>query len=372
MVKMKKIIIITRSMDAGGAERVIAQLANYMVENEIQPTIVMLNNKEVFYNINRKINIIPIGKKSNKIYIDKILKYKEVRRIVNLEKPDIVLALPEEIGIFVIPALLGKRVPIVVSERNNPWVMPHKKITRLCRILFYPFADGFVFQTNQAASFFPKNIRKKSIVLPNPLDVDRIPKQWKKKRKKQVVGVGRLEKQKNFPLLINAFLLFYKKHNDYTLTIYGEGSLKDELQKLAASLLPHESYSFPGKSNDLLNIINSSSMFVLSSDYEGMPNAVIEAMAMGMPVISTDCPSGGPRELINSEENGILIPVGDVNALYKAMCDIAEDQQYEKMLGENAMLIKEKLDSYIISEKWKVYLERVISKKRTNKRTFRE
>lgn len=366
MVKMKKIIIITRSMDAGGAERVIAQLANYMVESEIKTTIITLNNKEVFYRLNSSINVISIGKTSDNLYIDKFLKYKEIRRIVNIEKPDVVLALPEEIGIFVILALLGKSIPIVVSERNNPWVMPHKKITRLFRVLFYPFADGFIFQTDQAASYFPKCIQKKGIILPNPLDLERIPGQWKGIKRKEIVGVGRLEKQKNFPLLIKAFSLFYKKYNDYVLIIYGEGSLRNELEDLASSLLPPESYSFPGKSDDLLNKINGSTMFVLSSDYEGLPNVVIEAMAMGIPVISTDCPSGGPAELINSGENGILISVGDVKALFESMCYLAENSDYSKMLGKNAMSIKQKLDSAVVSEKWRIYLDEIVNKKKNS------
>src|SRR5690606_25559755 len=116
------------------------------------------------YDIPNQIEIYPIGIMSQNKYIDKFFSYLKLRRYVINIKPDIVLALPEDIGIYVIPALLGTKIPIVVSERNNPWVMPWKKGTRILRKLFYPLGTGFIFQTKQAASFFSDNIRKKGIV----------------------------------------------------------------------------------------------------------------------------------------------------------------------------------------------------------------
>lgn len=356
-IEMRKLIFVTRNMKAGGAERVISQLANNYSRVGIQCTIVTLDNEEVFYQLNSAVTVYAIGRRSSNAYVDKFLKYKELRRYVNLNKPDIVLALPEEIGIFVIPALLGTKIPVVVSERNNPWVMPWKKETRLMRKLFYPFASGLIFQTEQAASFFPEKIRKKGIVLPNPLDLERIPKPWEGTRRKEIVGAGRLDKQKNFTLLIKSFAKFYKNHPDYVLTIYGEGKLREELESFAASLLPEEVYSFPGRTTELLELIKGAAMFVLSSDYEGMPNVVIEAMAMGMPVISTDCPSGGPAYLIQSGKNGLLVPVGDEDALIEAMCKIADSEELANYLGKNALEIRERLNSDIVVKKWREYLD---------------
>lgn len=351
-----KISFVTRNLSAGGAERVIAQLATYMAEKGIQCEIVTIDQKEVFYNIPTKIVIYQIGKKSNNKVADKLLRYKELRKYLKSSNPNVVLSMPEEIGIYVIPALLGTGIPIVVSERNNPWVMPWKKVTRLLRKIFYPFADGFVFQTKQAASFFPKSIRQKGIVLPNPLDLNRIPKPWSGERNKEIIGVGRLEQQKNFPLLIKAFAKFYRTHPDYKLTIYGEGSKRSELELLANSLLPKKAYSFPGRTKDLLDKIKNAKMFVLSSDYEGMPNVLIEAMAIGMPVIATDCPSGGPAELIKDGVNGLLVPVNDIDAMTAAMTKIADSEELAKTLGKNAVDIKNKLDSEVVSENWRIFL----------------
>ncbi len=363
---MKHLATVTRNMKAGGAERVIAQLVKCFSKDGINCTIITLDDEEIFYDLPSEVSIYAIGKKSPKGYIDKLLKYREVRRYLKKVKPDIVLALPEEIGIYVIPAMLGTNIPVVVSERNNPWVMPWKKVSRIARKLFYPFASGFIFQTEQAAKFFPHSIQRKGIILPNPLDLDRIPQPWEGKRRKEIVSAGRLEKQKNFPLLIRAFAKFYEKHPDYALTIYGEGSLRKELESMAAGILPSNSYRFPGRSKELLEQMRGAAMFVLSSDYEGMPNVVIEAMAMGMPVISTDCPSGGPAKLIESGKNGLLVPVNDYEALCEAMNRIAESEDFAQRLGGNALKVREQLDSAVVAELWRNFLDGISNKNTKN------
>lgn len=358
---MNKIVFVTRSMWAGGAERIIAQLVKYMSnDDDIECTIITMDDDKVLYDIPNEVRIIPIGKKSDNQIIDKIKRYKSLRRIVKKEDPDIVLSLPEDIGIYVILALLGINVPVVVSERNNPWVMPWKKESRILRKLMYPFAKGLIFQTEEAASFFSKGIRKKGIVLTNPLDLERIPKPYEGERNKEVIGAGRLDSQKNFSMLINAFSIFQKKHSEYVLKIYGEGKLKEELEELAQKTLMPDTYYFMGRSSNLLIDIQKSTMFVLSSDYEGMPNVVIEAMAIGLPVISTDCPSGGSAYLITNEENGLLVEVGDVLALGNAMCRIAEDEALRSKLSKNAEKIKIKLDASKVVDMWREYLESLI------------
>ena len=170
--------------------------------------------------------------------------------------------------------------------------------------------------------------------------------------------MGRLEKEKNFPLLIHAFSKFLLKHPDYKLIIYGDGSLRSDLHKLAEQMLPEGTYELPGISNQILNKINGASMFVLSSDYEGMPNVLIEAMSLGIPVISTNCPSGGPEMLIDNTVNGILIPVADVEALFNAMCMIVENEDLAEQLSLNALKIKEKLNSDNVLPRWLQYLDK--------------
>lgn len=354
---MKNIIFITYGMRFGGTEKVIATIANELSGESIKCTIVTLINDKCAYKLASNIDFIPLYDREGTPPIKKYIKcFMHLRRLVKEVKPDAIVLMPEEISCKAIPFLLGLNIPIIVSERNNPWIMPENKINRLFRHIFYPFADGIVFQTQQAAEFFPGNIINKSAVIPNPLDSSRIPEKWKGPRRKEIVSVGRLENQKNYSLLINAFFEFYKKHNEYRLIIYGKGSKQKTLEELAKKKIPEAAYCFAGVTNEVLNCINGASMFVLSSDYEGLPNALIEAMALGLPCISTNCRCG-PGSLIENGINGLLIPVNDERLLVQAMCYIAENEEQAASMGMKAMSIKENLDRGKIVERWKTYLE---------------
>ncbi len=350
-----KIIIITRNLLGGGAERVIVQLANYFVAQEKECTIITVNDDEVFYQLDARIQLIPVGKKHNNKLVDKWRRYRKVRRIVKQEQPDLVLSLPEEIGVYVLLALLETGIPVYVSERNNPWAMPDVKLTRILRRLMYPFAKGIIFQTEMAKSFFPKSIRKKGIVLPNPVDDSRIPQAYTGNRENWIAAVGRLEPQKNFPLLLRAFRRFSAQHPEYRLVIFGEGRKRAALEALIAELGLEEKVALPGRDAQVLEKIQKAAMFVLSSDYEGMPNVLLEAMCMGMPVISTDCPSGGPRELIEDGVNGLLVPVGDEMAMYQAM-EACQQKETNEMLARNAYQIRHKLTDPAVFARWYSYL----------------
>ena len=352
---MKKITIVTRSMYAGGAERVIAQLANYFSRRKYVCKIITIDDEKVLYELDEQIELIPIGEKSGNKLVDKILRYKKLRKLVVSDSPDLVLSMPEDIGIYVILALLGTKIPVYVSERNNPWVMTDVKITRILRKLMYPFAKGVIFQTEMAKSFFSKSIQKKGIVLGNPVDDSRIPEPFEGERDKVIVAAGRLDKQKNFPLLIKAFSKETSKHPEYRLVIFGEGKLRIELEELIASLKLQDKVSLPGRKNDLLMQMRNAAMFVLSSDYEGLPNVLIEAMCMGMPVISTDCPSGGPKQLIENGKNGILVSVDSEEELAEAM-DKLMDVSYANQLGKEAFKLREKITSKQIFEEWEDFL----------------
>ena len=226
---MKKLLIITRNMEAGGAERVIAQLANYFDGRQYACVIVTLKEGPSWYHLNPGVIRIPVGVQSDNNLLDKLKSYRIVRRIVREQRPDAVLSMPEEVGAYAMLALLGTGIPVFISERNNPWVMPDVKITRILRRLMYPFTRGLIFQTEMAKSFFSPRNQAKGIVIPNPVDSSRIPMPHEGPREKTVAAVGRLEPQKNYPLLLRSFAAFHKAHPDYRLVIYGEGSLRQQL-----------------------------------------------------------------------------------------------------------------------------------------------
>lgn len=359
---MKNIVIVTKNMLSGGSERVISILANDFAQKGIKVSLILIDPREISYELNPNINLIEIERQSKNPIFNKLLKYKKVRKLIKAEKPDVVLSMPEEIGLFVNLAMLGSKIPVVVSERNNPKVMPYKKSTRILRRISYLFVSGFVFQTQEAASFFSKRIQKKGIILKNPLNTENIPERFAGERRKIVVGTGRLFDQKNFPLLISAFSEFYKTHNDYKLVIFGEGHKRAEIEAFANEMLESGSWEMPGRTSNWQDKAKDAKMFVLSSDFEGMPNALIEAMATGIPSISTDCPSGGSRELIENNVNGILIPVGDKDAMVDAMCKLADDEEFADMLSQNGVKLQENLNSEVICKKWYDYFERIITK----------
>ncbi len=357
---MSKIMIITAAMVAGGAQRVISQLINIWTDEGVDISLVMTEKMDTFYRIPDYVNINRIGRRNRNPLVDKVKRYREVRRIIKREKPDIILSLPEEIGIYTVLANIGTGIPIVVSERNNPWVMPNVKLTRALRKIAYRFVDGLIFQTENAKSFFPKSIQKKGIVLPNPLELSRIPEPWEGQREKIVVSAGRLEAQKNFALLIEAFSIFHEKHSDYRMIIYGEGRERSVLQEMIKKHGLEYEVSLPGNNSDLLNSIKNSGLFVLSSDYEGVPNVLIEAMAMGLPVVSTDCEPGGAAELIEPGVNGLLAPIRDAQALSEKMCEMIENEYLYRSCSIEALKIKARFEASTVCRDWYQYLEKVI------------
>ena len=351
MKRKEKIIIVTRNMTAGGAERVIAQLANYFVQRGYKCEIITMDREKVMYDLDSRIKFREVGIQAKNKVVDRVVRYALLRKMIHEERPNIVLTMPEDTGIYVILSLIGTKIPVYVSERNNPWVMPDSSVTRFLRKIAYPFATGIIFQTEMAKSFFSKRIQQKGIVLANPVDSERIPEPFAGKRDKTIVSVGRLAKQKNFSLLIRAFSSFCKEYPDYKLVIYGEGPERKHLEKLVFDLQLEQKVIMPGRNKDVLNEINSAKMFVMSSDYEGMPNALIEAMCMGMP----DCPSGGPRELIDSNENGILVPVGDEKELECAMKKTTDDD-FNHELGKNAFFKGKELTKKSVFVEWEKFL----------------
>ena len=354
---MKKISIVTRCMHAGGAERVISELIQYAV-NEYEVSLILMEDQyEIAYNISPKCDVRIIHCTHPKGVLRKLESYWQLRHLIKNINPDVVLSMPEDIGIYVILALLGTKYPVVISERNNPWVMPNKKISRVLRKLMYPFATGFIFQTKQAQSFFSRKIQSKGIVLPNPLDVSKLPAPYQGEREKIIVGAGRLDPQKNFSLLIDSFAEFYKSHSDYRLVIYGEGRLKEELMAHAKGKLPTTAFEFAGRVSDLPERLNKATAFVLSSDFEGMPNVLIEAMACGVPSISTDCPSGGSAELIEDGVNGILVPVGGREQLTNSLHLLVDKAETREKISCNAIKVRETLNAEVIVEKWFDYIK---------------
>lgn len=248
----------------------------------------------------------------------------------------------------------------VFAERVDPAVYP-ANIAKLLK-KYARKADGFVFQTEDARAWYGDSVKDiKTAVIPNAINPVFIRPKYAGEKRKVIAGAGRLNDQKNFSLLIGAFAQIAPEFPDYNLVIYGEGEKRRELEKLVEELGLRERVSLPGNIQNIADEMEQNSLFVLSSDYEGMPNALMEAMALGLPCISTDCPCGGPRFLIQNGENGILVPVGNEEKMTEAMRRVLEDKMLKEKLAKNAVQIQERLTSDKIYGEWEKMILSIVS-----------
>lgn len=360
-----KIMFVIDAMNKGGAERVISNLSNYFIKNN-EVAIVTIDGMYSKYALNENIKrycITDFNTKNNLTY--KITKLK--KRIKNLVKykkefnPDIVISFLPRSCFYTLFSNFFFKTKTIVSERNDPRISFKKIKYRIMMKLLYPTANGFVFQTSGAKEYFSKKIQSKSAIIPNPLNIDFLNKVYKGHREKTIVNVGRLVKQKNQKLLIDAFYIVSKKYPDYKLIIYGEGALREELENLIKEYKLSDKVFLPGNVEDIKGKLEKAGMFVLSSLYEGMPNSLMEALALGVPSISTDCPAGGSKFLINNGVNGLLIENDNKNDLVEAIEKIIEDKDFCKKISKESSKIREKLHPKIINKMWEDYIFKVIN-----------
>ncbi len=364
---MKKIAILTLTLTRGGAERVIANLCNDRLANEYEVTLITCMNKPVGYTLDKRVRFLCLEDTEDVKYrnlVDRFIKRRKALNAVLDEcKPDLLLCFLPEPNMLALSLKNRYTFPFIISVRNDP-KREYSNIYYLPMRLLYPKADGYVFQTKEAKEYFAfsKHILAKSRIIPNPLskeymDMDDGPVN----RKKTIVNVGKLDAQKNQRLLVSAFGRIAADYPEWTLHIYGDGELWEDLTQLIDKTGLSGHVVLEGNRADIKDKIKDAGIFVLSSDYEGMPNALIEAMALGIPSISTDCPCGGPRFLIEDGVNGRLVPVADEEALSAAMEDYISDRAKAETVGEKAKNIKKLLDADLINSRWVDYIEEYLS-----------
>ena len=281
--------------------------------------------------------------------------FKEQKRV---DKKIIIIPFLDTCLKRVLASTIGLNIPIIASERNDPYQKGENVVARIKANIPYCLANYCIFQTPNARDYYWHVVRKKSAVIMNPLVMSDSIK-WRSKSSKHIVSVGRLEKQKNQMLLINSFYYVNKKYPEYILDIYGEGSLNKELTLRIKELNLEDNVFLHGYSSDIYRILEDAEFFILSSDYEGMSNALIEAMAIGMPVISTDHPCGGAKMLIQDGVNGVLIPVKNESAMVNAMILLIENQGLAIKMGRNASEIRRNLCVETIVKNWMNVIERL-------------
>lgn len=355
-----KILFCINTMTKGGAERVVSNLSNHFIKKNEVAILTMLD-KNLAYELNNEIDYssMKVTEKKRNIF-GKILSFMNTARkyikYIKSIKPDVIVSFLPYSSFYSIIAGKCLKIPVIVSIRNDPKIEYKSKINYFLMKLLYKHASAFVFQTEDAKKYFNEKIQNKSTIIANSISEEFITKIYNGERKKEVVTVGRLENQKNHKMLINAFAKLSKDFEDYKLLIYGEGTLKENLTDQIKSLHLEDKVFLPGRINNVKEKIYDASLFVLSSNYEGMPNALIEAMSLGLPCISTDCPCGGPKALIENETNGILVKVGDEEELKNKIELILSNKELQTKISENANKIQEILAPKKINQLWEDYI----------------
>lgn len=328
-----RVTFVISSLNAGGAERVMSRMANYWAAQGAEITLITLSNGEQspFYKLDPAVRLIPLGisKESSTAFdaiFSNIKRLSSLRRTIRETHASAVISFIAATNVLVSLATIGLKIRVILSERNEPSMQNIGKTWDFLRRISYPFANSIVVVNEYARNYFPQRIRKKTVMIPNPvMPPAEVTSEDIILAEPSIVAMGSFDHQKGFDMLLQAFAKISERFPDWSLTILGDGKLRPALESLRDELGLNSKVYMPGIVNNPYDYLSRTDIFVLSSRYEGFPNALCEAMASGAAVISFDCKTG-PAQIINDGVDGILVPHEDVDALAAAMTNIMGDE----------------------------------------------
>ncbi len=362
----KHICFYIGSLHKGGAERVFVNLAGYFQEKGYQVTMVTqyqfpaAEEYALPPGVRRVLSDLTEAELSNSRIINFCRRVSKLRRIWKREKPNLVLSCIGKNNFMTVVTTMFTKTKAVVSVVGEAKEEYPGRLMRLLANLLFPLAGGIILQTERSRYFFHRIVQKRAVILPNSLNPDFIRPRYEGKREERIVSVGRMDANKNHEMMIRAFAALAERYPAYTLTIYGEGELRGHLEALAAELGVADRVFLPGVIPDVARQTRRAALFLLTSYSEGVSNALIEALAGGLPVIATDVPSGGTVELITDGMNGLIIPAGDGKALEQAMDRVLGDPDFGDRLGREAVKIQERLAPERVNGLWQAYFEKIM------------
>lgn len=339
-----RILFLVSSLGAGGAERVAVTLCSAWVERGDQVTLMptFSGRGECFYKLPSELRLIYLAdlvaerKHSLRGQFSRLM---ALREFLIESQPDLIVSFLTNVNVAAIVASIGLKIPLVVSERTDPFVFPVSAFQRFSRSITYPFADALVVQTQAVASKFraAKTRLRHLYAIPNPLpqSILGVQPETSKRLKKRLLSVGRLDEGKQFGLLIRVFSSLVNQHRDWSLRIVGDGPLLLALQQQIVDLGIEEHVELPGRTDAVWEELAQADAFALTSKFEGFPNALLEAMAVGLPCVVFDCPSG-PREISLDGEVAVLVPLNDEQAMTHALRRLMNDAELRRSLGDQA------------------------------------
>lgn len=357
----KKIVIFISEIKYSGAAKIATWLANKFAEDNIEVYFVTYLDSKYSDKLSDKVKYICINCNDSNRYVRSLKVISRLNKLLRNIHPSLAISfLPSE-SLFMLIARCCLKIPIIVAERSDPYL--EKSVVATVGRFAFRFADGAVFQTHGAMNYFPTKVRNRGTVIANPalsVKIDFVPY---KHRRNAISHVARLDlRQKRQDLLIDAFKIVLQQVPEVKLEIYGDGASEREIKEKVNLLQMNDSIVFKGRVNNVTEYISGTKISVLSSDFEGIPNSIIESLAAGVPVVSTDCSPGGARELIKDGYNGYVVPRNAPDLLAERILFMLNNPDKAEQLAHNGLSISEQLDEKAIYEKWKDYCFDIMKK----------
>lgn len=363
MTKRDNIYFLTNNMTAGGAERMMSNIVNHLSSEEpssFEIGLITTASTEDFYSISSKVKRKSLDSKTQELpsifkYFRFLLRLWNLRSIIKAESPKVMISFLENVNVLNVLACLGTSTKSVVCMRNDPRKSNIGIVLSLMRKALYPFANQLIVQTQSVKDWVKEqNLNSNTLIIPNFVNIPE--HEWANSfhgdRSFRFLAVGRLVYQKGFDLLIGSASLLKKKGLSFTLDIYGQGPLKEDLESKIKKEGLADIIKLKGLTANLEEELLSCDAFVLSSRYEGFPNVLLEAMALGVPCVAFDCKSG-PREIISDDTFGILVEDGNVEKLAEGMESLVNNPELRCIVGKSGRESMSRFEKSAIIGKWK-------------------
>lgn len=343
-----KITFVTSTLHSGGSERVMSLLANNLSDRGYEVEILCINKHIIFYPLRDKVKVWFAEDEVGTSIFKKAI---WLRKHVKATNPDMVIAFMLEVFCLTLAALIGIKIPVISSERIDPHFFGKAK--GFLRWLLLRRTTHLVVQTQQIKAFYSKKLQARTTIIPNPV-TEKVFELKPVEKENRLIAVGRLAYQKNYSMMLEAMKNIISDFPDYHLVIYGDGPERKVYEQEIADKGLEKYVSLPGKTERILEEMNRSKVFVMTSDFEGMSNAMLEAICVGLPVVTTEV--SGAHDLIENGKNGFITKVRDVNAFTDALRKVLSDEELMKTMGELNRQKAENFKTEKIVDQWEALI----------------
>lgn len=355
-----KILIYISSLTAGGAEKVVSLMANYWSDKHKVVLLTDSSPEDDFFQIDKEVTRISTNFRNSKknilqkiwLHISRLI---QLRNVVKKEYPDVIISHMDITNVRMLIATYGLKIPVIVEDHNNPELKGMAQPWKALKPFSYKQAYRIVLLTKDLLNYYPKTLYNynKIVYIANPLNIPKIISDSIEVsiENPSFIALGSLTDQKGFDMLLDAYVKVLHKRPNWKLTILGEGILRDQLTQQIKDLGLEKHVSMPGRVNNPYTALKNANIYVMSSRFEGFPVALCEAMGVGLPCISFDCPTG-PSDIIENGINGLLVDYMDVDKLSDTMLLLSEDTVLQDRLASEALTINKTLHLDIIMSQW--------------------